>query len=95
MAKKITKAEKEDIKEIGKSASSLIESLLNKKPEGVISVTKEGKEWKVAVEVLERKAVPDTQDILGKYELRLDENENILGYKRIALRRRAELGEEE
>ena len=93
MAEKITK--KGDIKEIGKNASSLIESLLNKKPESVIGVTKEGNEWKAVVEVLERKAVPDTQDILGKYELRLDENENLLGYKRIALRRRAELGEEE
>jgi hypothetical protein len=93
MAEKITK--KGDIKEIGKNAFSLVESLLNKKPESVIGVTKEGKEWKVAVEVLERKAVPDTQDILGKYELRLDENEDLLGYKRTALRRRADMEEEE
>lgn len=81
--------------DISKHSLPLVESILNKKPESIISVTKEGKEWRVLAEVLERKAVPDTQDILGRYELKLDENANLLGYKQVMLRRRADLVTEE
>ncbi len=46
------------------------------------------------VEVLERRAVPDSQDLIGRYELRLDENKELLGYERIVLRRRTDLDKE-
>lgn len=69
----------------------ITKELLNKEPEGVISVGKEDKGWKVIVEVLERRAVPDTQDILGRYELKLDANGEILDYKQVMLRRRCDL----
>lgn len=84
-----------DVIDVSKHSLPLVESILNKKPESIISVTKEGKEWRVLAEVLERKAVPDTQDILGRYELKLDENANLLGYKQVMLRRRADLVTEE
>lgn len=61
----------------------------------VIGVKKAGKGWQVTLEVLERKAVPDSQDILGKYELKLDQSGELLGYKRVELRRRSSLGAEE
>jgi len=81
----------EDIKKISKKSLDALKELLNKKPEGVISVSKEGKEWTVVVEALERKSVPDTQDILGRYELRLDSEGELLDYKQIVLRRRCDL----
>lgn len=84
-----------DIMDIGKESLTTIEKLLNKKPESVLSVTKEGKEWKVLAEVLERRAVPDTQDLLGRYELRLDEKGELLGYKQVLTKRRADLIAEE
>jgi len=84
-----------DIKSIGQESLSLAESLLNKKAEGVISVTKEDKNWRVVVEVLERVSVPDTQDILGRYEFTLDGKGELLDYKQIMLRRRADLVVEE
>lgn len=87
--------EGKDIIGISKRSLPIVESVLNKKPESIISVTKEGKEWRVLAEVLERKAVPDTQDILGRYELKLDENANLLGYTQVMLRRRANLVVEE
>ncbi|MBU2565171.1 MAG: gas vesicle protein, partial [Candidatus Thermoplasmatota archaeon] len=46
-----------EIMDIGKQSLSILEKTLNKKPESVISVNKEGKEWKVLAEVLERRAV--------------------------------------
>ncbi len=84
----------ETILEIGMKARGVIEELLDKKAESVISATKEENEWKVLVEVLERRAVPDSQDLIGRYELRLDENKELLGYDRIVLRRRTDLDKE-
>lgn len=84
----------ETILEIGMKAKGVIEELLDKKAESVISATKEENEWRVLVEVLERRAVPDSQDLIGRYELRLDENKELLGYDRIVLRRRTDLDKE-
>jgi len=84
----------ETIMDIGMKAKGVIEQLLDKKAESVISATKEENEWKVLVEVLERRAVPDSQDLIGRYELRLDENKELLGYERIVLRRRTDLDKE-
>ena len=84
----------ETIMDLGEKARGVIEELLDKKAESVISAVKEDNEWKVLVEVLERRVVPDSQDLLGRYELRLDENKDLLGYERIALRRRTDLDKE-
>ena len=84
----------ETIMGLGEKALGIMEELLDKKAESVISVTKEENEWKVLVEVLERRAVPDSQDLLGRYELRLDENKELLGYERIVLRRRTDQDKE-
>ena len=79
---------------MGEKSRGLIEELLDKHAESVISVTKEENEWKVLVEVLERRAVPDSQDLLGRYELRMDENKELLGYERVVLRRRIDQDKE-
>ncbi len=81
---------KPDIKEISKTALSMTESLLNKKSEGITSVSGGDDGWKVNVEVLERKAVPDTQDILSTYELKLTSDGELTGYKRTGTRRRGD-----
>ncbi|MFH1447395.1 MAG: gas vesicle protein GvpO, partial [Candidatus Micrarchaeota archaeon] len=47
-------------------------------------------EWKVTVEALERKAVPDTQDLLGRYEIRFKKDGELIGWKQKMVRRRAD-----
>lgn len=79
-----------DIEELSKKALSTLPSLIKKPVEGVLAVNNEGKEWKVLVEALERKVVPDTQDIMGRYELRFSETGKLLGYKQVMLRRRSD-----
>lgn len=93
-AKKVTAV---DILNVGGTAKETLGKLLakGKQVTDVVSVEKAGKEWHVMLEVLERKAVPDIQDILGKYELKLDGDGVLLGYKRVELRRRGDLGAEE
>lgn len=80
--------EKNTIEEVGDKALHHIEHLIKKKAEGVVGISKEGENWIVQLEVLERRSVPDTQDILGMYQMKLDMDLNVAEYRRVGLRRR-------
>lgn len=68
---------------------------LGKKPaDGVSGLSKTEEGWAVLLEALERKAIPDTMDILGLYELHLDNEGNLLDLARKKLRKRGETNEE-
>jgi hypothetical protein len=82
---------KPKVQEIVEKASSLAGFMLNKEFDSVISMNKYEEGWLAEVEVLERKSVPDTQDILGRYEMKFDDGGELLGYKRIMLRRRSDM----
>jgi hypothetical protein len=81
---------KPKIQEILESANQAAEMMLKKKV-SVISLNKDAEGWVAEIEVLERKSVPDTQDIIGRYEMRFDLDGELLGYKRIMLRRRSDM----
>ena len=76
------------ILQISKRAIEAFESVLKRKAESVVSMSKEAEGWKAVVEVLERRAVPDTQDLLARYELTLNDEGELLGYKQVLVRRR-------
>lgn len=46
--------------------------------------------WRAVVEVVERRAVPDTQDIIGRYEIELDDDATVHGYRRLDRYRRGD-----
>ncbi|MBZ6494594.1 gas vesicle protein [Natrinema longum] len=58
--------------EARRHAMAVASELLENDPESVIRAERTDRGWRVLVEVLERSAVPDTQDILGRYELVID-----------------------
>lgn len=82
---------KPKIQEILGIANQAAETMLKKKVENVIRLNKDAEGWVAEIEVLERKSVPDTQDIIGRYEMRFDLEGELLGYKRIMLRRRSDM----
>lgn len=82
---------KPKIQEILGIANQAAEAMLKKKLDSIISLNKDEEGWRAEVEVLERKSVPDTQDILGRYEMKFDPEGDLLGYKRIMLRRRSDM----
>ncbi|MFZ2470837.1 MAG: gas vesicle protein GvpO [Methanothrix sp.] len=82
---------KPKIQEILGRVNQAAETMLEKKLDSIISLNKEAEGWVAELEVLERKSVPDTQDILGRYEMKFDPDGELLGYKRIMLRRRADM----
>ena len=66
-------------------------SILGKKaPDGVTGLSHSEQGWSILMEALERKAIPDTLDVLGLYEMRLDEQGNLLSLDRKKLRKRGE-----
>ena len=68
---------------------------LGKKPaDGITGLSKTKEGWAILLEALERKAIPDTMDVLGLYELRMDEEGHLLGMDRKKLRKRGETKEE-
>lgn len=72
-------------------ATLLIESITKKKAEGVVSMSREEGILKLLVEVLERKSIPDSQDILSIYEMKLNSNMEIIDYSKIGMRRRCDM----
>jgi hypothetical protein len=68
---------------------------LGKKPaDGVTGLSKTKEGWCILLEALERKAIPDTMDVLGLYELRLDDEGHLISLDRKKLRKRGETHEE-
>jgi hypothetical protein len=68
---------------------------LGKKPtEGITSLSKTQEGWAIQMESVERKAIPDTMDVLGLYELRMDEDGCLLSVDRKKLRKRGETKDE-
>lgn len=63
--------------------------------DGIIGITRTDDGWQVTLEVVERSAVPDTQDILGRYEIEMDSDYNPTGYHRIDRYRRGDTTRDE
>ncbi len=61
---------------------------------GVIGAIEKEDGWHVTVELIERKAVPDTQDLLGVYEAVLNDRGSMIHYQRMKVRRRNDILEE-
>ena len=80
-----------DLLEIRMKAFSKAKEVLNKQPESVSLLEKTEKGWRMDVDVLERKAIPDSFDLLSVFELNLDSAGNILGFKQIKKIRRGDV----
>lgn len=87
--------EKPTLKMILDSAIYVTKQYISKVPDTVISITEDDEKWVVVVEVIERKAVPDTQDILGRYKITLDKYGELQGWRQVLIRRRSEAIETE
>jgi hypothetical protein len=57
---------------------------------GVTGLSRTEQGWVVSLEALERRAIPDTMDILGIYEVHMDDEGNFLSFERKKLRKRGE-----
>ncbi len=68
--------------------------LTNLAIDGITRLSKNDGEYLVSLEALERKAIPDSMDVLGMYEVRLDNEGNVLSFERKKLRKRGDTGQD-
>ena len=79
---------------IATEAAVQLEELTARQVEGVTAVKRTDDGWRVEVEVLEVRRIPNTTDVLATYELTLDGDGDIEGYRRLRRYRRGTAGEE-
>src|SRR5919197_4981073 len=71
-------------REIVRDAAEQLQELIGRPIEAVLGIEKDddGDEWSVSVEVLELERVPNTTDVLGKYEVKVDADGEIVSARR-------------
>ena len=65
-----------------RAAMVQIADLIGHDVDGVISVEHNDDDWRVGVEVVESHRIPDSADILASYEVGLDEDGELISYRR-------------
>ena len=76
---------------IEKAKKQLAELTGFKEPAGV-GLRKEKEGWVVTIEIIEKKSIPEGMDIIGTYEVKVDGKGEILGYEKIAMRKKTDTG---
>lgn len=80
----------EGILSIRQTVQSTAGQLVGHPFDGVSEITAVEDGWRAVVEVVERKAVPDTQDVIGRYRIELDDDGTVQGYRRLDRYRRGD-----
>ncbi|MBN1191315.1 MAG: gas vesicle protein [Dehalococcoidales bacterium] len=83
-----------DTQEVVMRARALMADMGKKSDDGITGLSRTEDGWTVSIEIIERKAIPDTMDILGLYEMRLSNEGDLLSLERKSLRKRGDTGDE-
>ncbi|MGW7573442.1 gas vesicle protein GvpO [Streptomyces sp. NPDC054765] len=81
-ARKSKKAPENDPGTVARRAAELLQSLISHRTEGVSAVRRTDDGWCVEVDVLELARIPDTTSLLATYEVKLDDDGELLEYYR-------------
>ena len=80
----------EGVLAVRRTVESTAAELIGREFDGVSEISPTDDGWRAVVEVVERRSVPDTQDVIGRYEIELDENATVHGYRRLDRYRRGD-----
>ncbi|MBU2637370.1 MAG: gas vesicle protein [Nanoarchaeota archaeon] len=79
--------------EIQRKAFPQITELLKQEPEIISSIEKAKDGWIVQCDVLEKKSIPETFDILKIFEFKFDNEAKVVGFKQLKKIRRGEVNQ--
>jgi hypothetical protein len=84
-----------DIKKASEIIKTKLGEALDKKANATISIRKEGNEWKADVEVVEEEYLPgqnlrSMNDLLGLYDVSMDDNGNLTGWVKKKMYKRSQ-----
>jgi len=84
-----------ELKEVVERGKEEVQSATNLEVSSVVGASRvEGDGWEVTIELIERKAIPDSADLLGLYEVHLDaEDGHMISFERRRLRHRMDVEE--
>ena len=71
------------LSKLGTRALQELEALVGCPAEGVSGIRQTDDGWVVLVDVLELERIPATTDVLGHYEVTMDSDGEITGYRRV------------
>ena len=71
-------------------AKNDISKLTGLAPSSVVKTTKIDGGWQIAIEMVEKRSIPDGMDVLATYEVKLDDEGNIVEFNRKGMRKRME-----
>lgn len=80
--------------QVAQQAAASLAELIGKEVEGVTSLERRENGWSVEVDVVELRRIPGTTDVLATYEVDVDDNGELEGYRRSHRYVRGVVGEE-
>lgn len=81
--------------EIARRARQALSELTGSEVVSISSLRQDADGWCVNVEIVELKRIPDSSDVLATYETFLDQDGNVISYRRIRRYNRGQIFEEE
>lgn len=76
------------LKEVAHKAGLGLAEITGRKLDGITGVHREEEGWLILVELVEKDTPTSISDVLGTYEVRVDEQGNVIDYERKELRQR-------
>jgi len=93
-APRATAAKRATASQVAARAAQQLLELTGKGVEGVTGLERTDDGWNVHVEVVEVRRIPDTTDVLALYEVQVDEDGDLMGYRRLRRYARGVPGED-
>jgi hypothetical protein len=84
---------KRGLEHAARAACEGLQGLIGHPTEGVTGVTRNDDGWCVVVDVLELARIPDTTSLLASYEVQVDQDGELLEYRRVRRYRRGSADE--
>jgi Gas vesicle synthesis protein GvpO len=81
-------------REVVMLAARQAQELIGRPVEAITGMERNGREWTVTLEVVELSRIPNTTDVLGRYEVTLDKDGELTSARRTRRYPRAEAGED-
>jgi hypothetical protein len=75
-------------------AAEQLVGLTGKEFEGIVGLSRSEDGWSVQVEVLDMRRIPSSTDVIAVYEVDVDEDGDLTGYRRLHRYLRGEAGDD-
>lgn len=80
--------------EAARCAAHQVAEFTGREPEAVVAIERTEHGWRIGVEVVETRRIPDSADILAIYETELDGGGGLVSYRRLRRYSRGRMHEE-